>query len=139
MTVIAIRDGVVAADSAVSLTEWSMTYGAVDKIKMINGWIIGGAGNLAQVQQFMRWMGGSRTEPVWDHIVCFALRPDGQLLEFDHCKRPYQMTTHCGHAIGSGCNTAIAAMMAGADAVRAVEITVELDQACGGPIKIIKQ
>lgn len=135
MTVIAFRDGVMAADSAVSLSGYHMSYGSVDKIVSVNGWLAGAAGGLSHAQQFFRWIGGSKRQPDWSKIQAIVVRPDGRIFEFDCFPDPIKIQSPYGVAIGSGMNTAIAAMMAGADAITAVQITAALDHECGGPVK----
>lgn len=139
MTVIAYRDGVMAADSAVCHQGFNMSYGTSDKLIGINGWIAGAAGKLADCQQFFRWLRGSKIAPDWNQFQGMVLRPDGRLFEFDASPSPIIINYAHGAAIGSGANTAIAAMMAGASAAEAVQITCDLDHECGGPIIIIKQ
>jgi len=137
MTVIAIRDGVVAADSEVNCTGYQISYGEIDKIYEHRGWIFGAAGSVSACQQFARWMKGSRIRPDWQAFHGIVLRPDGRVFEFDSSHVPIEIRTHYGAAIGSGQNTAIAAMMAGASAIEAVEITAKLDHECGGPVKVL--
>lgn len=137
MTVIAYRDGVMAADSQVTDSGADMVYGEVEKITTINGWLIGAAHSLIHTQQFFRWMRGSKIEPDWGLVHGVAIRPDGRMFEFDHAKTPFEMKCEHGFAIGSGARFAIAAMMAGADAMKAVEIAMALDSGCGGPLKVL--
>lgn len=139
MTVIAYRDGVMAADSGVTDSAFNANVGTADKICSVNGWLIGFAGSLVHGQLFARWMRGSKREPTWDQFHGLVVRPDGKVLEFDHDKAPLSLGTSHGIAIGPGGLIATAAMMAGADAVRAVEIAIQLDNGCAGPLKIIKQ
>ena len=139
MTVIAYRDGVAAADSIMSFQHFEMSYGEADKIIEINGWLAGCSGEYAHMAQFQRWMRGSKCAPDFTRIDGMVIRPDGRVFKFYGTPRPVELNCPYGHAIGSGANIAIAAMMAGASAEEAVRIAVELDQGCGGPIKIIKQ
>ena len=138
MTVIAYRDGIMAADSQVTDTGADMVYGEIDKIVSINGWMAGAAQSVIHTQQFFRWLRGSKTEPDWESLHGLVVRPDGRVFEFDHAKTPFEMRYQHGVAIGSGNRFAVAAMMAGADAVRAVEIAIALDSGCGGPITTLQ-
>ena len=70
-----------------------------------------------------------------DHRVCaIAIDHSGTAWQFTSCC-PDRYQLPAPEAEGCGNNFAIAAMMAGADAQQAVEITCKLDTHCGGDIQ----
>lgn len=63
------------------------------------------------------------------HMV--VITPDAQILYYEECAYPLDFTENKIFAIGSGASYAYAAMAMGADAVKAVEITSQINVDCG--------
>lgn len=135
MTIIAVRDGVIASDSLVC--NGDSVVGETDKIFSDGrgGWF-GTAGQQAECCLFEKWYSGDRSgpSPVGVDNSALCLLADGSVERY-----------WCGtitpiraafYAAGCGAPDARAAMMAGAIAERAVEITIALDCYCGGPIQV---
>lgn len=132
MTIIAYRDGVMAADSQV--TGNFTTLGI--KLHRKSGKIIGFAGDLHQALVFVDWYFDSKqrkpdiaNENDW---VALVASKDG-LEEWNHSLRPVRVP-EMFYAIGSGAEVAMGAMEAGASAKRAAEIACKRADGCGGPV-----
>lgn len=132
MTVIAYRDGVMAADSRV--TGNFITAGI--KLHRKNGKIIGFAGDLHQALVFIDWYFDNKqrkpdlsNENDW---VALVASPDG-VEEWNHSLRPFKVMDSF-YAIGSGAEVAIGAMEAGASAKKAAEIACKRADGCGLPV-----
>lgn len=138
MTTIAYRDGVLAADSGVcSDSGWCM--GHTDKlIHLPDGGCFGCSGDGAEVLVFERWMTSGRhgSPEGTSSVRAIVVWGDGsvQVLNGRGDAATVRWIGNGFVAIGSGWPVAVAAMMAGADAVRAVEIAIELDPYSSGPV-----
>lgn len=111
----------------------------VTKIFTVGSSYLGLAGDSGKGQIFLRWY-KDQTKP----------RPDQHSLDgFEALiikgSRTYYVDKtceliECGKpaAIGSGCDCAMGAMLAGATAIEAVKIAIKLDQYSGGKVRSIK-
>ena len=147
MTTIAVRDGVIAADSQAtyatsrhqcvklyrkSITEGRKTFDVV----------IATAGEVSPGLVFVDWYGTGKTIPeVLLHLggdfLCLVLRHDG-LFEVDVYCRPDRVIDYDRlgfYAIGSGSDAALGAMHAGKGAVEAVRIAARIDTYTGGKVE----
>lgn len=70
------------------------------------------------------------------YFGALIIKPDGTVLRMDSAGRFSRMKADF-YADGSGHAVARGAMAAGATAERAVQIAIDLDSACGGPIQKI--
>lgn len=147
MTTIAYRDGVIAADSRVtvhteagggrkhlctklyrkSITEGRKTFDV----------IIGTAGEAFSALVFVDWYGSGKPMPdvlrdLGGDFTCLILRPDG-LYEADIYCRPDKILEDF-YAVGSGSKEALAAMHCGKSAYDAVRIASLIDPYTGGRI-----
>lgn len=141
MTTIAYRAGVLAADSQITMGE--VRYAQATKIKCLpNGALAAGCGSLVQCAKLLAFLeendGGWTTEVLKscpDASVIYV-QPDGQVMLLEGGKKggvaPLEGEFF---ADGSGYVAALAAMKAGADAVRAIEIAAELDVNTALPVK----
>ena len=141
MTTIAYRDGVLAADSIISVGGSLGSH--TDKIaRRADGHMAGGAGTCAYWQRFCTWfMAGENGDPpeakvsadFLDRGVIF--RPDGSFEVFE----PEGMSVQRGnyYAMGSGRAEALGAMFAGADAPTAVRAGIEHDSNSGGSVMVL--
>jgi len=140
MTVVAFRDGVMASDSAVTTgDEFFCTTQKLFRAK--DGSIAGFTGNLSQMGTFKRWFEESYPEVevpkmggTWETLI---VHPDlsmwwtngkGLLVEI----KGQSMT------IGSGGMWAKGALEAGATPAQAVQVAIDYNTACRGPIQIMQ-
>lgn len=145
MTTIAVRAGVMTADSMMG----GSIRGTCRKIIRIEygdgpgGDIVGGAGNLADVQAMFRWFkAGADMDkpPAW--INHHGEKPDAEIIVMQSDGKVFVIDDHMARievgefwAIGSGAKAALGAMHMGADAKRAVEIAAMVDTQTGGDIE----
>jgi ATP-dependent protease HslVU (ClpYQ) peptidase subunit len=150
MTTLAYRDGVLAADSAI--TCGSMYQGTAPKIhKLPGGCIFAWSGTMAVAMFLLEHL--SRLEDFCprpglhidlpDHkwleggYEAWILAPDGTLYSFNdervllHVTAPYAAT-------GSGCCYAMGAMAAGATAEEAIVAAAKCEIHTGGPVQLYK-
>jgi len=137
MTIIAIKDGVIVADS------WTQDYGvllgSVQKIVAVpedhGGGFIAGVGTAshiyAAIDTFLET--GIMETAEKDGPVFLWLRSGGQVFRFEDGKGWYSVVADY-HAIGAGWSLAIGAMAYGASAFDAVGICCKLHASCGGKI-----
>ena len=135
MTTIACDGKVMAADSR----QVGSYIHPVDckKIFKFKNYVIGFAGELDAIKQFLDWFKLGADEKQWsisENAQVEALVSDGSGDLYHYCTSPTPV--YCGRmaAIGSGGDFAMAAMLAGANARRAVSIAAELDINTGGKI-----
>ncbi len=141
MTTIAVRDGIMAADSAI--VDGGICVGSVPKLHRISCGVMGGAGKWSEVLMFRDWLDECGPDPKTfpDKIrdtdtSVLLLCKDGRLLCLEgrsqwEIDAPYQ-------AIGTGFQIALGAMAAGASAERAVEIACDLDVNARRPVIVVK-
>lgn len=142
MTTIAYRNGVLAADSA--MCSGGTLMGSIDKIARRNdGALAGAAGdaafNAAFRAWFLAWGGGAQPEVKegegWmDRGVIF--RPDGAIEVFEPRGKFVCVAKY--FAFGSGKETALGAMFAGADAETAVRAAIEHDPHTAGAVLVLR-
>lgn len=136
MTVIAYRNGILAADRLVTDSEGYRT-GLVTKIAGNPAMGIGGcAGPLSYMSHFRTWIAAGHPDAPFEpgHMEWEALliRPDGEAWFFDEGgSAPIEAESH---AIGSGAVGAMVAMAAGCSAREAVEACCKVLTACGGGV-----
>ena len=133
MTTIAANKECIVADTRCSDEDqqWSVT-----KVVRIHGSLYATSGGAADGERFYAWIRRNKRgkKPVVaDGFDALALTPQGLFL-FDG--ELYPMPLLNPHAIGSGGKAARAAMAAGADIVRAVEIVCEIDAGSALPVQI---
>ena len=131
MTVIAIRDGVLAVDSHIG-SNWRM--GNVQKSRRLpDGSVAAGTGNFHVVVAFLNAMeSGSDLPPLGDDEVIQLMR-DGSVMYWDSGVSSFQIDAPF-HALGSGAQLAIGAMAMGATAREAAEIACRYSNTCGLPV-----
>ena len=152
MTTIAYRDGLMACDSQVTTGETK--YAKAKKIrKLADGSLIGVSGNWAAAYRLM--MGVRDDGTVTPSLLASCKGADGLLIRPDNSMWMIECGARGGlvpitgpfRADGSGFAVALAAMMGGATADRAVAIACELDvnsslpiytERLGGPVKLKK-
>jgi hypothetical protein len=138
MTTIAAdsKRGLMACDSMTSTADawWPST-----KVHRAGNALIGGAGESAAIRQFVAWYADGLRLPkpkLPDTFCCLVLNPDGLFYWASNLiPEPIERGFH---AIGSGGNAALGAMLAGANVKRAVEIATQVDTGSGGEVVLHK-
>lgn len=139
MTTICYRDGVLAADSLVTLGS-TKVHGNYQKIRRIGEYLVGTAGSVADCQAFVVWLKecDSTQPPPKGEYGALVVGPQGRVREIENgsvlpCPRGAKF-----FALGSGGPYALAAMYAGATATEAVKIAAKIDTSTGLPVKTLK-
>jgi ATP-dependent protease HslVU (ClpYQ) peptidase subunit len=136
MTTIVYRDGVLAADSR--LTQGgTIVHDKQRKIRRLaDGSIIAGAGALAKVQRWERWIArgrkGKKPEGSFDAILLTSEK----LLAWEDKGDPVELDRQQFYAWGSGSLAALGALHHGATAEEAVQCAIKVD--CGSGGKVIR-
>jgi len=145
MTTIAYRNGVLAADTCVSVGD--SHNGRIVKIaRRDDGSLAGAAGDAAYNAAFLRWFSeheqgappeamSSRDYNTFDRGVIF--RPDGTIEVFE--PRGSHTLAAKYYALGSGRPEALGAMFAGADALTAVRAAMAHDAHTGGEVLAVSR
>ena len=143
MTTIAYRDGIIAADSQQS---WDSHKTKCEKLfRATDGSVIGTSGDTFSSMMFVDWYNNKRrTKPdltlidIEEDFLCIILKKDGlwTVNKFFHMVKDRNEQDML--AIGSGAAAAMAAMLMGASAEKAVEIACKVDLYTGGDIKVMK-
>ncbi len=146
MTVIAVRAGLIAADSRE--TWGDSTVSQCEKLfrKRVGRreHVIGTAGGSYSGMLFVDWWGSGKEPPetLTEHL---DLEEDFEVIVWDG-RKLFTANHLCRlvpvigpfAAVGSGRKAALAAMMMGATARRAVEIACKIDPYCAIPITVMK-
>ena len=141
MTVIAYRDGVMAADSRITFSgeESGSAYGRCAKLYRTKDAIIGLQGESSPGLVFLDWYKSGKRKPpeglVTSDADFFALvLTKHGLFLFDKWCRGEEVLDEFW-AIGSGAKAALGAMHMGADAEQACDIACRIDPYCAPPIE----
>lgn len=129
------RAAIMACDSRVQIDGqwWPGT-----KIYRVGDMLIGGAGDTAAINKAIEWLRKGRKGPPPkqpDEFCLLSLGPGG--VRYWSHKLDSEPVDRGFHAIGSGGNAALGAMLHGASAKEAVEIAREVDTATGGDVVVI--
>jgi ATP-dependent HslUV protease subunit HslV len=138
MTVIAYRDGLLAADSLA--TAGHLITGRVQKIwRFEDGRLLGGAGCAGDLRSFVAWaLGGC--EGHWEcrdkenGFSALVVAANGEVAIYDAEGREYVVQAEF-YARGAGAELAIGAMAMGARADQAVEVACRFSVWCEGPVQ----
>ncbi len=139
MTIIAYRDGVMAADSQVS-GDYAIR-GSKKKIYRTNrGDIVAASGGCGGIAKFIEWLQGDRAErfdpkPFTDSFGAILVTAEGQVVCYDDFGLPVDVIADY-HADGAGRDFALGAMAVGASAEEAVRVAIKHSPHCGGDIQI---
>lgn len=132
-TIVVLRDRMLSD----SMASFGDEHFPCQKIYHHEGELIGASGNVPSIEKFLTWYRGKRKKPLElaknDNVSAVVLNAAGIFVynnsSFrEEVKRDY-------HGIGSGWCLVEAAMMAGADAKRGIEIACALSRSCGLPIQ----
>lgn len=142
MTVIAYRDGMMAADRQGFCGSTKANTATKIGRRDSDGALIGASGNASLCAALLRWFldgeQGERPKIDFDkdnNAGALVVRPNGAVEIHDvwgwhPCEGPY-------HATGCGSDFALAAMEMGASAERAVEVTIKLEAYTGGGVDVV--
>lgn len=141
MSVICVRDGVMAADTRALHPDAGITRGTKLFRKRIGrrDHILGFAGNLSFSMLYYDWYGSGKPMPELlryipaDSEFNVLILIGKQLYEADNSCRPIEVEAKF-YAIGSGAQAALGAMRRGATAFEAANIACEIDSNCGKPV-----
>jgi ATP-dependent protease HslVU (ClpYQ) peptidase subunit len=137
VTVVAYKDGTLAVDSLVCSGSTKLRPGwkKLVRIERLRAWAAG-AGTLSKIHELYAWLEDpERLAPDdLDDSEVILLYDDGRVEVYDDATIPMPWPADVPLSAGSGEQAALAAMLAGADAVRAAEIACEVVNSCGLPV-----
>ena len=148
MTIICVKDGVVAADGSSWMADVLAQTDARKVVRSVDGALGGSAGNTSETAIFRRWFATtsslderSALRPKDDPLVLddksgFAaiwLEPDGEVWQMDYDGRPYSIGREA-QALGVAWRFALGAMCAGLSAEQAVRLCIERHGGVGGEV-----
>ena len=138
MTVITIKDGVLACDSGA--TAYGVHVGTVSKARRLgDGSVVAVSGHMEQASHLLSQMEqDGRAEIAGDEVCAAWLMPDGGIRVLDGPCPEWAEIEAPFFALGSGSALAYGAMAAGASAERAVEIACDMATDCRGPVRTFK-
>lgn len=152
MTVIAYKNGLIAADSMVgSNHHYAGNNGKIARNSA--GDLIGASGDVSWCSAMTVWFArngrgkmpflarNSQGDLMGNAIIIRHKSPDRlYFVESDTQLPPYQIMIdpQCGYAIGCGREVARGAMFAGGDAITAVKAAIYLEDGCGGDIHAMR-
>lgn len=138
MTVIAYKDGVLAADSLV--TSGYDLAGHIVKIRQEGEWSFGVAGSPSGIVPITNWVkGGADLDtpiefPSSLEATALLINSHGEVYYVDSDSH-YPVKMHVKYAaVGSGSTAARTAMFLGHSAIEAVEAVTHVDSSCGGSV-----
>jgi len=135
MTIITVKEGVMAADSLV--LDGTAVVGGVMKVAVVPGDLGGGfvgfSGNLAESATAIKQVTTTGKCERSERVSSIWLKPNGDV--FINEGGGFYFTYAPFHAIGSGFEVALGAMCFGASAREAVEVACKLDVRCGGDVR----
>lgn len=137
MTVIAFKDGVMAADTM--LSEGNAHYRVKKLWRLPDGGVAGGAGAQRSAYAVMKFLAdggdvGGKDAPDAEDAVILIARPDGALWMIDGGFPAFPLLDKVA-AIGCGADAARMAMSLGLSAVDAVSRVTRQDLLCGDPVQ----
>ena len=144
MTVVAFRDGVMAADTR--LSDYNSAARATKLVRLPDGGVAGGCGLWAAAYAGLKWLAeggsldgaeGKARLPDIEGATLLIARPDGVLwlLESRFPAYPLLDTTA---VIGCGAEAAKALLATGHSAPEAVAMVTKQDLLCGGPVQSLE-
>lgn len=135
MTTVAYSNGMIAADTLVTVN--SVRTGFMTKIAKNSDVLAGFSGEGVFGQAFLKCVTeGGELPKVPEGSVGFTVDKAGAVTSYEE-NGSCMVQANC-FAIGSGREMALAAMAAGADPQKAVEIAIDLDVYSGGSIDVLR-
>ena len=143
MTTIAANCEGMASDSQMT-DEKSATMQSVPKFWRVKGWLVGGAGDYADIIKVIEELKIQKTDPGTtlreveiklkaDTVILLLLSPNGNLYMSEDGSSPLPISDGFA-AIGSGAQGALVAMHLGATPAEAVRAVKKVDPSTGGRI-----
>lgn len=133
----AYRDGVIASDTMLSYGGTCLPQTNLRKVRRIGDALYGMTGHPEDFELFEEWFqnGADKNEKpsLNDDFLLLAVNQEGRIQFWTDSLAPYDIDAGF-MAIGSGKELALAAMEAGADAIRAVEIACKYDTGSELPV-----
>lgn len=138
MTIIAVRDGIMAVDSLVSRDD--SIIGQIKKWREVpefhGGGFIAGSGKISEIVKFLddfKKIGTDGDSDIDSNFI--HLKADGSIWKFDNGW--FQFETEY-YACGFGRREAMGALAQGATAEEAVRVVCSFVDSCGGEIYVLK-
>lgn len=140
MTIVAYRDGVMAADSRLTDGSLIMPNGIRKIFQRADGALVGVTGDAEDVEAARAWTERSGKKPpvLTKGAVMILVTSGGGISEYSQQGRFRYHNTTGYMAIGTGATAALGAMWAGASAVEAVAAAIALDNCCGGDVYVLE-
>jgi ATP-dependent protease HslVU (ClpYQ) peptidase subunit len=144
VTTIVASKGIMVADSKVSIGS-GLSYPAIKIIK-INGFLAGACGDGGDCSRFLEWAKEEfkpKSKPKFNfvqgdnQIDCLVVKKDG-IYFYAPSYPDLEKIEAEFYAIGSGSKAARAAMIMGADPIKAVEVAIAVDDYSGLPLQILE-
>jgi ATP-dependent protease HslVU (ClpYQ) peptidase subunit len=137
MTTIACDGKSMAGDGLATRSTLVTAFDAQKVTMLDDGRIIGAAGEKPDTRKFRAWLQDGGPRPKLKDLAALVLHPDGRLV-YHTDSDPEGTATGIPNAIGSGCEVAIGAMLAGLSPEKAVEIAAARDVYTGGTITVFR-
>ena len=148
MTIICIKDNIIAADSLVSNREGRILSTTTKKIiRAIDGAVGGAMGDEMACERFLKWFGSSTAKDRGIQTNFCINLPEGEfwaiwLSKYESvCEMNYQgyviFRETSIAACGSASNMALGAMLAGLSAAEAVKLCMDNYTSCGGDLHVL--
>lgn len=147
MTIVAWDGKTLASDSR--LTADDAAWACCKKIKKVDGWLIGAAGNWDMLTHFLAKFNPEciannkayapiNPAPSKGDFEALAISPKGKVYFVEDSGVFGVIQTEGFIAIGSGGIPAMVAMSCGKDAVEAVKVAIKYGRGCGGKVHTLK-
>ena len=142
MTIIAYRDGIIAADTAVFGND-DVYVGDIIKIeKHRNGSLVGASGGSTLCRIYKEWFHAAEIHDEFkdseEGFTGLIIQTDSRILKIHGPHKKFTTLDAPFIAIGAGKNLATGAMAAGASAKEAVAIAIKYHGFCAGDITTLK-
>ena len=141
MTVIAFKDGVMAADT--QLTQHNSKVRAQKIVRLPDGGVAGGCGSWAAAYAGLKWLAdggsdsgdeGKKFLPEIEDSTILIARPDGSLWLLESRVPAFPITDKFA-VIGCGSDAGVMALRSGKSAIEAVHAVIGQDVLCGDPVQ----
>lgn len=136
MTTIATDGKSMAGDGLAVRSSLITTFDAQKVTILDDGRIVGAAGERPDCRKFRAWLQDGGPRPKFKDLAALVLHPDGRLM-YHTDSDPDGTPTGIPNAIGTGCEIAIGAMLAGFSPEEAVTVAAERDVYTGGKITVL--
>lgn len=114
------------------------------KVHRVGDCLVGGCGDTVRVREMVEWLANGRKKdelPAFQRdastcVTLMVIEKSGKILHFWNSHVP-AVIEDAFSAIGSGRDYALAAMLLGCDARRAVEIACHFETGCGNGVDVV--